>query len=160
MIRKKDCIIAKIILLAWFFLDMVGLYFGENYLVTRSWREDGIFFLIFFILLSLFIFKERIGLYMLSTWLSLWLLSQFLSHELFTIIGGGEGKIHYYKDSIKVVDSNMIYVPDLYHIVLHILILIALVTTLYQRSFLFYIFLSQIYYLISFFKKYGLNNFS
>ena len=128
--RKRSCIIANIVLLGWFFLDMVGVYFGELYLVTRSWRDDGIFFLIFLISLLLFIFKERVGKYILAIWLGIWLVTQLLSHELFTIIGGGEGKIRYFEGSIKLINSNTLYIPDLYHIILHVLILIALVTTL------------------------------
>ena len=116
------------------FLDMVGLYFGELYLVTRSWKDDGIFFLIFLISLLLFIFKERVGRYILTIWLSIWLVTQFLSHELFTIIGGGEGKIRYFEGSIKLINSDILYIPDLYHIILHVLILIALVTTLLYSS--------------------------
>jgi hypothetical protein len=113
---------------------MVGLYFGELYLVTRSWKDDGIFFLIFLISLLLFIFKERVGRYILTIWLSIWLVTQFLSHELFTIIGGGEGKIRYFEGSIKLINSDILYIPDLYHIILHVLILIALVTTLLYSS--------------------------
>ena len=128
--RKRYCIIANIVLLGWFFLDMVGLYFGEFYLVTRSWKEDGIFFLISLISLLLFIFKERVGKYILTIWLGIWLAIQFFSHELFTIIGGGEGKVRYFEGSIKLINSNILYIPDLYHIILHVLILIALVTTL------------------------------
>jgi hypothetical protein len=128
--RKRSCIIANIVLLGWFFLDMVGLYFGELYLVTRSWKDDGIFFLIFLISLLLFIFKERVGKYILAIWLGIWLVTQLLSHELFTIIGGGEGKIRYFEGSIKLINSNTLYIPDLYHIILHVLILIALITTL------------------------------
>lgn len=132
--RKRSCIITNIVLLGWFFLDMVGLYFGELYLVTRSWKDDGIFFLIFLISLLLFIFKERVGRYILTIWLSIWLVTQFLSHELFTIIGGGEGKIRYFEGSIKLINSDILYIPDLYHIILHVRILIALVTTLLYSS--------------------------
>jgi len=132
--RKRSCIITNIVLLGWFCLDMVGLYFGELYLVTRSWKDDGIFFLIFLISLLLFIFKERVGRYILTIWLSIWLVTQFLSHELFTIIGGGEGKIRYFEGSIKLINSDILYIPDLYHIILHVLILIALVTTLLYSS--------------------------
>lgn len=128
--RKKSCVIANIVLLGWFFLDMVGLYFGELYLVTRSWKEDGIFFLIFLISLLLFIFKEQVGKYILTIWLGIWLVAQFLSHELFTIIGGGEGKMRYFEGAVKLINSNTLYIPDLYHIILHVLILIALITTL------------------------------
>ena len=46
--KKKYCMIPLIALLIWFFLDMTGLYFGENCLVTTSYKDDGIFFIIYF----------------------------------------------------------------------------------------------------------------
>ena len=128
--QRKYVIVSNFILLAWFFLDMTGLYFKESYLVTRAWREDGIFFLVFIFSILLFMFKEQIGKYILSIWLIIWLLAQFLSHEWITIVGGGEGKIRYFKDSIKLINSDTLYIPDLYHIILHVLILVALAATL------------------------------
>jgi hypothetical protein len=127
---KKNSIIANVVLMVWFFLDMIGLYFRESYLVTRAWREDGIFFFVFLLSLLIFIFKEKVGKYVLSIWLSMWLITQFFSHEWFTIIGGGEGKIRYFENSIKWINSNTLYIPDLYHTILHILILISLIATL------------------------------
>ncbi len=127
---KKQCLWANFALLAWFFLDMIGVYFGDTYLVTRSWKEDGIFFVIFVVALMIFIFKENIGKYMLAAWLTLWLITQFLSHELYTVIGGGENKIRYFEGSIKLIKSDTLYIPDLYHIILHILIVIALLLTI------------------------------
>ena len=59
--KKIYCSIAQIILLLWFFLDMTGLYFGENCLVTRSYKEDGILFLIYLVTMILFFVKEKIG---------------------------------------------------------------------------------------------------
>lgn len=112
------------------FLDMVGVYFKESYLVTRSWREDGIFFLILLLALLIFAYKERIGKYILSIWLSIWFIAQFFNHEWYTIMGGGQGKIRYFEGAIKWVDSKSIYIPDVYHTILHILILISLITTL------------------------------
>ena len=47
--RKRYCIVAQIVLLLWFFLDMTGLYFGNKCLVTRSYKEDGICFLIYYV---------------------------------------------------------------------------------------------------------------
>ena len=56
--KKKHCIITQMILLLWFFLDMIGIYFGDKCLVTRSYKEDGIFFLIYLIAVVLFIIKD------------------------------------------------------------------------------------------------------
>jgi hypothetical protein len=70
--RKRYCIVAQIVLLLWFFLDMTGLYFGNKCLVTRSYKEDGIFFLIYLITVILFLTKENIGKY-----IAIGLMSQF-----------------------------------------------------------------------------------
>ena len=57
--KKKYCMIPLTALLIWFFLDMTGLYFGENCLVTTSYKDDGIFFIIYFVIFLIFIFKEK-----------------------------------------------------------------------------------------------------
>jgi len=132
--KKKYCMVANLLLLAWFFLDMVGIYFENTYLVTRSWKEDGIFMVIFVVALLLFLFKEKIGKYILVGWQSMWLIAQFISHEYYTILGGGEAKMRYFSGSVKLLSSENRYVPDLYHIVLHIFIVIALVSTILYVS--------------------------
>lgn len=133
--KKKYCIYLNLLLLIWFFLDMIGVYFENTYLVTRSWKEDGIFMVIFVVALLLFLFKEKIGRYILIGWQSMWLITQFISHEYYTIFGGGEAKIHYFSGSVKLFSTDNRYIPDLYHIVLHIFIVIALISTiLYVKS--------------------------
>ncbi|MBW4829597.1 MAG: hypothetical protein KZY61_05180 [Clostridiaceae bacterium] len=124
--NKRICIISNICLLLWFFLDMIGMNINGNILVTRSYKDDGIFFIIFLALFILFIVKERIGKYFLTAWLFMWFLAQFLSHWYFTIFGPSEGKVSYFADTIKLIPSFNIYIPDLYHMILHILILISL----------------------------------
>lgn len=59
--KKKYVIITCLVLLIWFFLDMIGVKFGDKYLVSQSFSEDGVFFIIYTILVLLFIFKEKIG---------------------------------------------------------------------------------------------------
>ena len=132
--KKKYCMVANLLLLAWFFLDMVGIYFENTYLVTRSWKEDGIFMVIFVVALLLFLFKEKIGKYILVGWQSMWLIAQFISHEYYTILGGGEAKMRYFSGSVKLLSSENRYIRDLYHIVLHIFIVIALVSTILYVS--------------------------
>lgn len=62
------------------FLDMVGLSINGSILVTRSYKDDGIFFLIFLVVFTLFVFKEKVGKYFLLVWLFMWFLTQFLFH--------------------------------------------------------------------------------
>lgn len=127
---KKSSILLNCILLLWFFLDMTGVYFEKSYLVSTAWREDGIYFIIYLVSFILFIFQNKIGKYVLSGWLLIWLIAQFLSHEFVTIVGGGENKIKFFENSIKLFTSSSSYYPDLYHIILHILILLSLISTM------------------------------
>ena len=125
--KKRNVIIVCVILLIWFLLDMTGLYFGNEYLVSQSYKDDGIFFIIYFVVFILFVFKEKVGKYLLDAWLFMWFITQFLFHWYFTITGGGLSKLEFFKGSIKIINSSSRYFPDLYHIVLHIFILTALV---------------------------------
>jgi hypothetical protein len=123
--NKKITIISNSILLGWFFLDMVGVYFRNNILVTRAYKEDGIYFIIFAFTFLIFLIKDKLGKYMLFLWLFIWFVTQFYSHWYFTLFGPWEGRRRYFADTIKMIPSSNIYIPDLYHIVLHILILIS-----------------------------------
>lgn len=107
--RKRYCIVAQIALL-WLFLDMTGLYFGNKCLVTRSYKEDDIFFLIYLITIILFLIKENIGKYIVIGWMSMWLVIQFMCHEWYTIFNSGfmgslDGKIKYFIDQEIKEDS-------------------------------------------------------
>ena len=123
-------LIANGILLVWFFLDMTGFKLGESILVTRAYREDGVFFLIFLVAIVLFWKQEKLGKYILSVWLFLWFFTQFVSHWVFTISGKGSEKSVFFAETIKLISSGERYIPDLYHLVLHVLILISIVFTL------------------------------
>jgi hypothetical protein len=109
---------------------MIGVYVGENYLVTQSYKEDGIFYICFLIALLLFVLKDNIGKYILSIWLFIWFIAQFLNHEWFTIFGNGEAKIRYFNNSIHWFDSSTRYIPDVYHTILHLLLVMACVVTI------------------------------
>lgn len=125
--NKKICVILNFLLLTWFSLDMIGMEINGQILVTRSYREDGVFFFIFLAMFLWFIFKEKIGKYLLTGWLFMWLITQFIFHWYYTVFGPSEDKMNYFADTIKLIHSNNIYIPDLYHIILHLLILIALI---------------------------------
>lgn len=67
-------------------------------------------------------------------WIFMWFVTQFISHEWYTIFGKGvmgnvENKISYFKDCIQLVHVPGRYVPDLYHIILHMLVVAAFVAT-------------------------------
>ncbi len=81
---KKSVIISCFILLIWFFLDMTGLYFEDTYLVTQSFKDDWIFFVIYLVCFLIFIIKEKIGKYLLYAWLLMWFVTQFICHWYFS----------------------------------------------------------------------------
>lgn len=133
--KKIHCIIVQLILLLWFFMDMTGFCFGNNCLVLRSYKDDGIFFLIYLIVVILFIVKEQIGKWFLIVWLAMWFGIQFICHEWYTIFNDGfmgalEGKIEYFSGTIQWFQIEGKYIPDVYHTILHILILCALISTI------------------------------
>lgn len=133
--KKIYCIIVQIALLLWFYLDMIGLYFGDKCLVTRSYKEDGIFFIIYFVTIIVFLIKENIGKWLSIGWMSMWYVIQFMCHEWYTIFGSGfmetlEGKIEYFSGTIQWFNIEGKYIPDVYHTILHILILCALTLTI------------------------------
>ena len=132
--KKIYCIVVQIALLLWFFLDMTGLYFGDKCLVTRSYKEDGIFFIVYLITIIVFLIKENVGKWLVIGWTSMWLVIQFMCHEWYTIFGSGfmgtlEGKIEYFSGTIQWLQIDGKYIPDLYHTILHILILSVLTLT-------------------------------
>lgn len=137
--NKRYCIIAQVILLLWFFLDMIGLNLGDKCLVTKSYKEDGIFFLIYLVAVVLFITKEKIGKKFVIGWLTMWFVVQFLCHEWYTIFNSGfmgtlEGKIEYFSGTIQWMQIEGRYIPDVYHTILHILILCVLTITIIYAS--------------------------
>ena len=133
MDKKKYAIIANVILLIWYFLAMTGVKIGSKYLVEGAFRDEWMFMVIPVVTFLLFVFAGKIGKYIHLIWLSMWFITQFLSHECYTIFGNGfmgnvENKIKYFKDCIQVVNISGRYVPDLYHIILHVLIILAIVS--------------------------------
>ena len=133
--KKIYCIIIQMILLLWFFLDMTGFYFVDKCLVVRSSKDDGIFFLIYLVAIILFIVKEKIGKWFAIGWITMWFITQFICHEWYTIFNGGfmgtlEGKIKYFSGTMQWLRIQGRYIPDVYHTILHILILFALVSTI------------------------------
>lgn len=122
---------SNLCLLSWFFLDMVGLQINEGLLVTRAYREDGLFFLLYAVIFITFLVKENLGKYLLLGWLSMWFLTQWVSHWFFTFFGPAQEKIDYFSETIKLVPSRTVYIPDLYHLILHGLILISLTVLIF-----------------------------
>ena len=114
---------------------MFGVRIGRAYLVEGAFKDEWIFLLIPTLTFLLYLFLNKTGKGIHLAWLSMWFLTQFLSHEWYGIFGKGftgdmEGKIDYFGNCIRLIDLPGRYMPDLYHIVLHILIIAAFVSTL------------------------------
>ena len=76
-----------------------------------------------------------VGKWILFGILLLWFIVQFMCHWYFTIFGASEKKLQGYnecfRDSIRIIPaSDKRLIPDFYHIVLHILILINMILCL------------------------------
>lgn len=128
---RKFVVITGLLLLVWFFFDMIGLAFGDSLLVSRSWKQDGIFFVIYLISFLWFIFKVKSGKYVLLSCNIILLVYQIYSHWCFTILGPWEGLNKTFADTIKIFNTNEVYIPDLYHIILQILIILTLISTIF-----------------------------
>ncbi len=133
---KIASIITNALLAFWFFFDMYGLQIGDILLVESAWKDiDGIWYLIYLVLFALFLLQARYGKYPLAAFLSIWLVIEFFSHWYYTIFGATQEKIADYNElfgsTYRIIPpSDTILIPDLFHIVLHILILAALIPTL------------------------------
>lgn len=73
-----------------------------------------------------------VGKWVLFTILLLWLIVQFLCHWYYTIFGVSEQKLKGYNECFKdavylIPPSDKRLIPDLYHIILHLLILANLI---------------------------------
>ena len=76
-----------------------------------------------------------VGKWILFSVLLLWLIVQFMCHWYFTIFGASERKLQGYNDCFRgtvrifpMSDTRLI--PDMYHIVLHLLILLNMICCL------------------------------
>ena len=84
--------------------------------------------------------RKIIGKWAVAVFTALWFITQFLSHEWYTIFGSGvmgktEEKIKYFSNALKWLETDGRYIPDVYHTILHVLILIVLITSImYIRS--------------------------
>lgn len=136
---EKYAIISNAVLLIWYALAMIGVEISGKYLVTQSYKDEWLFMAIPIVTFVLFLFAKKAGKIIHIIWLSMWFITQFMSHEWYTIfqkgfMGKKDAKIEYFKDCIQLFNSDGTYIPDLYHIVLHILIIIALITTICSKS--------------------------
>lgn len=127
-------IICQAVLWIWFLGCTITYRIGKHLLVEGMGVKSTEFIVLCLYSLGLIAFHcfQPAGKWILFGMLLIWFIVQFMCHWYFTIFGASERKLQGYnecfKDSIRIIPmSNTRLIPDLYHIVLHILILINII---------------------------------
>lgn len=123
-------ILTQAVLWIWFLGCTITYRIGKHLLVDGMGIKSAEFIMLCLYsigLVSYHIFLSA-GKWILLTILLLWFIVQFLCHWYYTIFGASEKKLRGYnecfRDTIRIFPmSEVRLVPDLYHIILHILIL-------------------------------------
>ena len=129
-------IVVSCLLWLWFLGCTFTWKFGKVLLVEGMGLKSIEFaaLVLFTLGIGSFLLWEPIGKWVLFVELALWLIEQFFCHEYFTIFGSSSKKLRGYNEcfdgTVKLFPvSETRLIPDLYHIVLHLLILADLVLT-------------------------------
>jgi hypothetical protein len=127
-------ILIQVALWAWFLGCVTTYRIGKVLLVEGVGIKSAEFFMLClfsFGLVSYHLFQS-VGKWILLTILVLWFIVQFLCHWYYTIFGASETKLKGYndcfRDTIRLFPmSEKRLVPDLYHIILHVLIVFNII---------------------------------
>ena len=129
-------IVVSCLLWLWFLGCTFTWKFGKVLLVEGMGLKsiEFVALVLFTLGIGSFLLWEPIGKWGLLVELALWLVEQFFCHEYFTIFGSSSKKLKGYNEcfegTVKLFPvSETRLIPDLYHIVLHLLILADLVLT-------------------------------
>ena len=122
------------LLLLWFLGAVTTWRFGKILLVEGVGVKSAEFFMLclYSAALAAFIRWEPAGRWVLLGVLALWLVVQFFCHEYFTLFGASEEKLTGYNQcfegTVKFFPASRTrLIPDLYHIVLHLLLAVDLI---------------------------------
>lgn len=118
----------------WFFGCICTYKIGSHTLVDGEGIKSPEFGMFSFYSIGIVIslFYPKVGFWWLLVVLLFWFSIQFLCHWYYTIFGASEKKLKGYNECFNhtihiIPSSDKRLIPDLYHIVLHILILINIV---------------------------------
>ena len=121
----------QILLWIWFLGCTITWRFGKRILVEGMGIQSAEFAMLCLYSIGLisYYFFQPTGKWILFTILVLWFTIQFFCHWYYTIFGAPERKLKGYnacfKGTLRLIPmSEKRVIPDLYHIVLHILILL------------------------------------
>lgn len=130
-------VILQVVLWVWFLGCTVTYRFGRCLLVEGMGVKSAEFAALCLYTLGLIAWHcfQPAGKWILFGILLLWLIVQFMCHWYFTIFGASERKLQGYndcfRDAVRLFPmSETRLIPDLYHIVLHLLILANLICSL------------------------------
>ena len=130
-------IICQAVLWIWFLGCTVTYRIGKHLLVEGMGLKSAEFIVLCLYSLGLAAFHcfDPAGKWILFGILLLWFIVQFMCHWYFTIFGATERKLQGYNEcfrgSVRIFPmSDKRLIPDLYHIVLHILILVNIILCL------------------------------
>lgn len=124
-------LIFELVLLAWFWGCIVTYKIGKCTLVDGMGIHSAEFIMLLIYIMSIlsYLLFPQIGRFIVLATLVFWLIVQFFCHWYYTLFGASDMKIKGYnecfKNTIRIFpqrDNKII--PDLYHIVLHLLILV------------------------------------
>ena len=127
-------LIAQLLLSIWFLGCTITWRFGKLLLVEGMGIKSAEFVMLCLYsigLITYYLFQPA-GRWILFAILVIWLVIQFFCHWYYTIFGASESKLkgynEYFKDTVRLIPmSEKRLIPDLYHIILHILILLNIV---------------------------------
>ena len=133
---RNAIIVVSCLLWLWFLGCTFTWKFGKVLLVEGTGLKSIEFaaLVLFTLGICSFLLWEQIGKWVLLVELVLWLVEQFFCHEYFTIFGSSSKKLRGYNEcfdgTVKLFPvSETRLIPDLYHIVLHLMILADLLLT-------------------------------
>lgn len=121
----------------WFLGCTISWRFGKVLLVEGMGIKSAEFAVLVLFAVGIFLYTcfPSVGSWVLCVELALWLFVQFLCHWRYTIFGASQRKIRGYNEcfagSVRLFPvSETRLIPDLYHIVLHLLIASDLIIVL------------------------------
>lgn len=130
-----------LVLLFWFTLDITGFSVGDFCVVESPGllSLDTLWWLIFIVLIFFYKFNEKIGKIFLTIFIGIWIFIQYSSHWHYTFFGVSEKKLisynNYFSKTYHIIEkSDKILIPDLYHIILHALLILVFVNLLRKKK--------------------------
>ena len=130
-------IICQAVLWIWFLGCTITYRIGKHLLVEGMGLKSAEFFMLCLYSIGLIAFHcfQPAGKWGLFGILMFWFIVQFMCHWYFTVFGASERKLKGYnecfRDTVRIFPmSEKRLIPDFYHIVLHILILINMIMSI------------------------------